>query len=134
MKVGIDFDGTISVDYVAFRGVVHSFLDAGHDVAIVTWRVPPEESSQCNGSWDDIEEFFQFLGHKIPVVYCSGKAKRDCYPANIWIEDNPGAVLFSLTRAPRFEADPRNYKKDLLILEKEGYEPITVEWSQLRTL
>lgn len=105
MKVGLDFDGTVSEDPAAFRKVVMAFLDAGHDVAIVTWRAPDIE-------YLDFEEVFALWGFRIPVVCTSGQAKRDFYPATIWIEDNPAAVLFSLDREPRFVEDARDYDDD----------------------
>ncbi len=135
MKIGIDFDGTISADPLAFKAVVIGFLDQGHDVAIVTWREPPEVTLVTKGYGDsDIQEVFAMWGFKRPVIYTSGKAKRDFYPADIWIEDNPAAILFSLTRPPRFEADPSNYGKDVLVCQTTGFPDVVAEWPQLRAL
>ncbi len=54
MKIGIDFDGTISADPQAFGIVVAGFLFYDHKCAIVTWRKPPE-----GGGVDaDIQEVF----------------------------------------------------------------------------
>lgn len=133
MKIGLDWDGTVNADPVAFGKVVEAFLDGGHDVVVTTWRCAPEaaEGWGSNGVWTDIEETFAMWGFRIPIVYCNGKAKRDCYPADIWIDDNPYAVSFSLTRPPRFEADPANYNEDVLVCERKGFEPIYVPFGQL---
>ena len=123
MKVGIDFDGTISLDPLAFKNVALSFLDAGHDVAIVTWRTPDQ-------TYDDFEEVFALWGFRVPVVYTSGLAKRDFYPANIWIEDNPAAILFSLAREPRFVEDAKDYDDDVMTCSNENGS-VTTTWKLL---
>lgn len=128
MKVGLDWDGTVNADPVAFKGVVESLLDTGHDVTVTTWRSPPEGYD----NYPDIEEIFAMWGFKLPVVYCSGKAKRDCYPADIWIDDNPASVVFTLAAEPRFVENPADYDNDVLLLESEGHETIRVLWSQLK--
>ena len=133
MKIGLDWDGTVNADPVVFCKVVKVFLDGGHDVSIVTWRTPPDVAgTDSSGCWGDIEETFAMWGFRLPIVYCSGGAKRDHYPADVWIDDNPAAVCFSLTRPPRFEADPANYKKDVLVCEAKGFEPVYLEWPQLK--
>lgn len=113
MKVGIDFDGTITEDPVAFKGVVTSLLDAGHEVALVTWRCPDQD-------YPDMEAVFALWGFRIPVVCTSGQAKRDYYPANIWIEDNPAAILFGLSREPRFVENAKDYDDDVMICSNEN--------------
>lgn len=123
MKIGVDFDGTISADPLAFKGVVMAFLDAGHDVALVTWRAPDIE-------YTDIEQVFAMWGFRIPMVCTSGQAKRDHYPADIWIEDNPAAVVFSLDREPRFVEDARDYDDDgMSCTNKWG--TVTTTWKVL---
>ena len=131
MKIGLDWDGTVNTDPKTFREVVCTFLDAGHDVAVVTWRCDP--ATEENGTWVDIEEIFQMWGFRLPLIYCNGKAKRDFYKADIWIDDNPSAVSFSLTRPPRFEANPLAYLEDEMICEREGHESVQVKWSLLRS-
>jgi hypothetical protein len=134
MRIGLDWDGTVSADPIVFKEVVQAFLDGGHDVRVVTWRTPPDEATGwgSNGTWVDIEEIFAIWGFKIPVVYCSGRAKREYYRADVWIDDNPAAVVFSLTVDPRFEADPSAYNRDILVCERTGYEPVYVEWEQVK--
>ena len=122
MKIGLDWDGTVNADPKTFREVVCSFLDAGHEVAVVTWRCKPESESgweRSEGVWPDIEAIFDDWGFRLPIVYCDGKAKRDCYPADIWIDDSPHAVIFSLTREPRFESDHSKYHEDVMVCENE---------------
>lgn len=128
MKVGIDFDGTISADPMTFREVALDFARGGHEVAIVTWRKPPEDLEVD----EDIIKVFVAWGFKIEVVYTSGKAKRDCYPADIWIEDNPAAVMFSLEREPRFEVDPAKYNEDVVYCNHPSFPTLRAPWPMLR--
>lgn len=128
MKIGLDWDGTVSEDPLVFKKVVEAFLDGGHDVTVVTWRCPPEGENQ----WVDIEEVFQMWGFRLPTIFCNGKAKRDFYPADIWIDDNPAAIAFSLTRPPRFEADPSAYLADEMVCKREGFPDALLPWGQLR--
>lgn len=134
MKIGLDWDGTVSADPITFGTVVRSFLDAGHDVSVVTWRGPPDPASGwgSNGRWEDIDLVFENWGFRLPVVYCSGRAKRECFRADVWIDDNPAAVVFSLTVDPRFEEDANNYNKDVMVLEWPGYDPVFVNWEQVK--
>lgn len=135
MKIGLDWDGTVNADPVCFKKVVEAFLDAGHEVKVVTWRCSPESESgweSCNGTWGDVEEIFAMWGFRLPIVYCDGKAKREHYDADIWIDDNPSAISFSLTRPPRFEVNPLAYLEDVLVCEREGFEPVSIKWAQLR--
>ena len=116
LKIGLDWDGTAGEDPKTFGVVVKAFLDAGHHVVIVTWRRPPEE---LGAVWGDVEAAFDLWGFKTPVIYCSGQAKRDFYPADVWIEDNPAAVMFSLSREPRFVENARDYDQDVMVCENE---------------
>lgn len=126
MKVGLDWDGTVSLDPIAFRGVVTAFLNCGHEVAVVTWRVPAGGSD----SWMDLEEVFAMWGFRLPVIYCSGEAKRDHYPADIWIEDNPAAVIFGLSREPRFVENAADYDEDVMVCENRFGKLVTT-WKLL---
>lgn len=134
MKIGLDWDGTVSLDPITFGTAVKVFLDAGHDISIVTWRSAPESASGrgSNGRWEDMEQVFENWGFRLPVVYCNGRAKRECFAADVWMDDNPAAVVFSLTVDPRFESDANNYNKDILVCERTGYEPVYVEWEQVK--
>ena len=128
MKIGLDWDGTVNADPKTFREIVCCFLDAGHEVAITTWRCQPD----ADNVWTDIEEVFSDWGFKLPIYFCNGKAKRDYYDADIWIDDNPSSVAFSLTRPPRFEADPSAYLQDVMVCQRDGFEDVNIEWGQLK--
>lgn len=94
VRVAIDFDGTITADYHTWIPLIRVMQLAGWEPAIVTWRP--------SSVHEEIDEFLSELAIPIPVVFCNGCAKRECYNADIWIDDNPSSVLFSLTRAPNF--------------------------------
>lgn len=133
MKIGLDWDGTVSEDTDAFLNVVKAFLDSGHEVAIVTWRVPPQQDAtgwSRDDVWNDVEETFAKWGFRLPIIYCSGQAKRDCYPADIWIDDNPASVLFTLQRKPRFVENAKDYDKDEMLCENE-HGRIETTWAVL---
>lgn len=136
MKIGLDWDGTVSADPTTFREVVVAFLNAGHEVAVTTWRCSPLDDaggwSASSSKWEDIEEVFEAWGFRLPVFYCNGNAKRDFYDADIWIDDNPSSVSFSLTRPPRFEADPSAYLQDVLVCKREGFDNVELPWGQLK--
>lgn len=94
VRVGIDFDGTITADYHTWLPLIRIMQLAGWELAIVTWR-PSHHNKEVN-------EFLNLLAIKIPVIYCNGCAKRDCFDADIWIDDNPASVNFHLGRTPSF--------------------------------
>lgn len=126
LRIALDWDGTVNADPDTFKKVALAFLDAGHDVSIVTWRAPGVH-------YEDMTKLFDQWGFALPVVFTGGSAKRDYYDADIWIDDNPASAIFSLTREPRFEADPAAYNQDPLVCVREGYETIHALWPQLRT-
>lgn len=130
MKIGLDWDGTVNAAPYCFKEVVKALLDAGHDVVVTTWRCEPPDPEDNN--WEDIEAIFDMWGFKIPVIYCDGRAKRDCFQADIWIDDNPSSVVFSLEAKPRFEANPDDYDADVLRLDSDGFDPVRVTWKQLK--
>lgn len=136
LKIGLDWDGTVNADPLAFKKIVEVFLDLDHDVVVTTWRSEPEAMAGWDrdpgGVYPDMEEIFNMWGFKIPVVYCNGRAKRDCYPADIWIDDNPASVMFQLEAKPRYVANPSDYDQDLLTLNSLGHEPLTVTWAQIK--
>lgn len=134
MKIGLDWDGTVSADPKVFREVVAAFLDGGHEVSVVTWRPSPEVEPWGRQGlvYPDIKDVFIEWGFRIPVVYCNGRAKRECYRADVWIDDNPAAVVFSLTIPPRVEADANAYNKDMLVCQRIGFDDVFVEWEQVK--
>lgn len=75
MKIAIDYDNTFSADPRLFMIFAQAASVLGHEVVIVTSRHPsvPIPMANCG----------------IPVIYCAFKAKRGCYPADVWIDDDP---------------------------------------------
>lgn len=136
MKIGLDWDGTVNAAPETFKRVVESFLDDGHEVTVTTWRSEPPVMAgwdrEPGGIYPDMEDIFNQWGFRLPVVYCDGRAKRECYQADVWIDDNPAAVVFSLLSEPRFEANPLDYDKDELVLEHPDHAPIRVTWGQIK--
>lgn len=108
VRVAIDFDSTITADHHTWLPLIRVMQLAGWEPSIVTWR-PSSESKA-------IDEFNAELAVPVPVVYCNGCAKRECFDADIWIDDNPASVLFSLGRAPSFKTD---YGNEELILSSD---------------
>lgn len=134
MKIGLDWDGTVNADPKTFREIVCSFLDAGHEVAVVTWRSKPESTSgweRGSDLWPDMAEIFDDWGFKLPVYHCQGAAKRSIYAADIWIDDNPASVMFRLDAKPRFEANQDDYNGDVLVLDSKT-NPIQVTWKDVK--
>lgn len=87
MKIALDYDGTITEDFVAWIQVAGILTGAGHEVYIVTMRYPTE----CQ----DIEPAFKYVTKG--VISTSRQAKRPFCEAlghyfNVWIDDNPRAV------------------------------------------
>lgn len=127
MIVGIDWDDTISRDPLTFGRVITTFLEAKHMVKVVTWRKQPE------GYYPDMEEVFAMWGFRVPVIFCNGRAKRDEARCDIWIDDNPAAILFDLEATPRIVDDPLEYDNDWLKLSlPPGVEPVYVQWKHLK--
>ncbi len=90
--------------------------------------VPPEGNDQ----WVDIEEVFAMWGFRIPRSFVTVK------PNGITILLMSGSmtthlqIAFSLTRPPRFEADPSAYLADTSGGQREGFEDVQLPWGQLR--
>lgn len=127
MKVGLDWDGTVNADPTTFREIVCCFLDAGHEVAVTTWRSKPDVGTM----WPDMVEIFDDWGFSLPVYHCHGEAKRTIYAADIWIDDNPASVVFKLSCKPRFEANQDDYNGDVLVLDSET-NPVEVTWKDIK--
>lgn len=128
MKIAFDWDQTISRDPVTFGYVISTFADSGHDVRIVTWRKDPGEGVV----YKDMLE--AMLGWKFmpQVTYCNGKAKREVWPADVWVDDNPAAVFMSLATDPRIVADPAEYDNDILLLNLGDGEMLPIAWRHLK--
>lgn len=86
MIIAVDFDGTYAADPVTFAKVVENFLDAGHEVILVTNRGP---------EWhEDVDEL---VTNNIPKLYAGSSSKRSYvaqhgYDVDIWIDDMPHII------------------------------------------
>lgn len=90
VKVGLDYDNTITLDPDTWSCIIRIMQLAGWEICVTTWR-PLEERAE-------VDQFVSSLPIPIPVIYCNGVAKRTLFDADIWIDDKPASVLFSLTR------------------------------------
>lgn len=89
MKIGLDYDGTVTSDYVGFVLLVRMLRQRGHEVYITTMRY----ISECKGDM----EFCAFAKNVDGVIATGREAKKDhCLKYDIiidvWIDDNPRAV------------------------------------------
>ena len=88
MRIALDFDGTITRHPVFWEDFVSLCKTHDIEVCVVTAR-PPRKSSQ--------DQIPYFLGHSVPIIFTSGKAKKPhCQELgeefDIWIDDNPWMV------------------------------------------
>lgn len=86
MKIGLDYDETITRDYRFWGAFIALANRYGHTVTIVTSRYP----SSFNLDNSDIESFART--HGVKVVYCNQKPKAECFQADVWVDDCPGAI------------------------------------------
>jgi hypothetical protein len=99
MQIAIDYDGTFKssscyddVEFNMWSDIVRSFLDAGHEVVIVTMRAEEYATGE-------VEKYLEkFSGCDLKVIYCGekGTKKEVCrskgYHIGIWIDDNPSSI------------------------------------------
>jgi len=86
MILGVDYDGTWTLDPEFWRSVAVWAQGRGHRVVIVTNRGPSH--------WEPIREELP-----VPVIYADGKPKADAVRAagvvvDVWVEDMPHRVNF----------------------------------------
>ena len=89
MKIGLDYDGTVTSDYLGFVSLVRMMRQRGHEVYITTMRY----ISECK---NDLE-FCAFAKNVDGVIATGREAKKDyCLKygitIDVWIDDNPRAV------------------------------------------
>jgi hypothetical protein len=94
MKIGLDYDGTVTRDIVLWLQFCILFRQLGHQVYLVTMRYPSEMA-------DVPEEFLRNLDGVFPT---SRQAKQQHMLDNdividIWIDDNPRAVYMDAKEA-----------------------------------
>lgn len=78
MKIAVDYDGTFTLNPVAFSRVIRVLKQTGADIRIVTSR-------NTNGDNEELEGVSKFL--EIPVVYCSGQQKKTVCQGLGWVPD-----------------------------------------------
>jgi len=95
MKFALDYDGTYTADRVLWKAFVKNALARGHEVTFVTFRL---EQGGVRGDGIvqdnvDIKKSAERMG--IPIVFSCGKPKRECYDADVWIDDHPETVTMN---------------------------------------
>lgn len=89
MKIGLDFDDTYTAAPELFDNFIRVAKFMGHEVKFVTWRFANHRPDGLSNA--DIEAAAR--RNRIDVIFCEGKAKEDCYKADVWIDDMPYAVI-----------------------------------------
>lgn len=89
MKIGLDYDGTVTLDYVGFSLLVRMLRQRGHEVYITTMRY----ISECKGDM----EFCAFAKNVNGVIATGREAKKEyCLKygitIDVWIDDSPRVV------------------------------------------
>ncbi len=82
MNIGLDYDDTFTADPALWTTFCRTARLLGHHVSFVTARFKKHP--------DGIMEWAAKLG--IPVVFCEGRAKNECFEADVWIDDNPHSI------------------------------------------
>lgn len=86
MNIGLDWDGTVTRDEIAFLAMVHQFRKRGHKVYITTMRYHSE-----------LEELAG-VAKLVDGIIASGRRSKRAACAehgiviDVWIDDNPYAV------------------------------------------
>ena len=89
MRIGLDYDGTVTSDYMGFVAFVRMMRQRGHEVYVTTMRYV----SECK---NDLE-FCVFAKNVDGVIATGREAKKEyCLKygitIDVWIDDNPRAV------------------------------------------
>jgi len=82
LKIGLDFDDTITKAPDMFKEIIRVIRSFGNEVHIVTAR--------DKGCWCEMLREFEPLVNS--VVFCSNVAKDDIAVIDIWIDDFPLAI------------------------------------------
>lgn len=81
MKIGLDFDGTVTADRQFWILFVAMAKDFGHEVVVTTYR-------SDDGDNADVEKFIEEAG--IAVVYTDAHQKaHKARNVDVWIDDKP---------------------------------------------
>lgn len=89
IKVALDFDDTVTLNYNLFNRVVSAFKSGGCDVRVVTFRFSYGDNS-------DVQSFAEF--HGIPIIFTGGRQKSHVceelgWSPDIWIDDSPHLIV-----------------------------------------
>jgi hypothetical protein len=87
VKIAIDYDQTITLDYPFWADFINRTVDAGHDIRICTMR-----SEAMKDEWLKVVE------ETIPVLCTNRQQKREfCdnlgWHPDIWIDDSPEFIV-----------------------------------------
>lgn len=89
MRIGLDFDGTLTADPQLFAGIVGLAKARGHSVVLVTARRDNHENRAevqdflDSAGFPEILKFFTSHTSKIAYMKTAG------FPVDVWIEDDP---------------------------------------------
>lgn len=75
MKIALDYDGTYDSDPELWEKFITLAKGRGHEVKIVTLR----------------DDGLRMPVTSVPVMYSIGR-KRECWDADVWIDDHPENV------------------------------------------
>lgn len=89
MRLGLDFDETVTLDPELFGQLISLFQARGHEVIIVTIR---QESNNLNADVLAFAEEYQieaiFTGGKQKAPFCDNLGKH----VDVWMDDYPAAI------------------------------------------
>lgn len=89
MRIGLDFDNTLTADPQLFAGFVNFAKSRGHSVVLVTARRDNHENRATvqdfleSAGFPEITAFYTGLKSKIAFMKQAG------LPVDVWIEDDP---------------------------------------------
>jgi hypothetical protein len=88
MKIGLDYDGTVTADPVVWYNIVKEFLERGHEVKVVTFRSFDEVTQDLVDFCKDCGIAYITTGRIPKAIFCAGVG----WQPDIWIDDNPGLI------------------------------------------
>ncbi|MDQ7104192.1 hypothetical protein REA38_11590 [Serratia sp. MF2] len=88
MKIGIDFDCTLTADVNLFSMFVRGALINGHEIKIVTYRHPDNKSGNIDAIAEALGIEIIFTDHEQKNSFCE---KLGWIP-DIWIDDKPERI------------------------------------------
>ncbi len=102
MRIALDFDGTITKAPPFWEDFVSLCITHSIEVCVVTAR-PPRKAYK--------DEIPYFLGHSVPIIFTSGRAKKPYCSSlgeefDIWIDDNPWMVHLNPEELKEYDIQP----------------------------